>query len=283
MKLFGSALLAACLLSALIAGTASAKNAAPTALAAAVPRLQAQTFALGYALRVADSEALAYAKSVQSLKGVTDPEAAGAEVAHLSGDIARLRRAQTASYRLVTALLGRMGAPSALHNWAALSAARLAAPLAYSEEAAKLAKKEPSTAAVLAELTEIRAVKAASDAQQTPLTLWLTLTGGPVTPWTADVGAYAADLRRVSAAAAPPSRLVSATAQALLHHARPDSPAAARESLATLIPQGGGNLQNLSTLAPGNVTPDRVAHVYQTLLALYDAQAQADTLAKDGT
>ncbi len=256
--------------------TAQAKPPQP---APGVPRVQAQAFSLGYALRTADLSAVAYTKSVRSLKSVADPQVAGAEVAHFNSGIPRLRRSQAASYTLTASLLTQMGAPSTLRAWAAQSAAMLNAPLVYPKDAQKLAKTEPNTAAVLAELVEIQNIKAAADAHQPPLTLWLSLVGGRAAPWNADVGAYTAELRRASSASGP-TRLSSVAAQLLLRHAPSTAPAAARDSLAALIPQGGGNLQNLATLAPANVTLAKVAHAAETLLALYGASAEADALDK---
>jgi hypothetical protein len=258
---------------------AQAKDAKPVS---GVSRTQSQAFELGYALRTADLSALAYTKSVQSLKGVTDSQLAGAEVANLGEAVPKLRHAQAASYTQAAALLNQMGAPRSLRDWVAQAAALLNAPLVYPKDAEKLAKTEPESAAVLAELVEIQAVKSASDTQQTPMTLWLELVGGKVAPWTADVGAYTAELHRDAGATAP-SRLSSATAQLLLHQAPSGAPAATRESLATLIPTGGGNLQNLATLAPANVTPEKITHVCETLLTLYHAEAQAETLDKSAS
>ena len=249
---------------------AQAKPAAPS-----VPKVQAQAFSLGYALRTADLSALAYTEAVQTLKGVSDPQVAGAEVAHLARESLKLRRTQAAAYTLTASTLTQMGAPAPLRAWAAASAATLNAPLVYPKDAQKLVKTEPDTAAVLAELVEIQNIKAAADAQQQPLTLWLSLIGGPAAPWDADVGAYTAELRQ---AAASPTRLSSVTAQVLLRHAPPQSPAAARDALAALIPQGGGNLQNLATLAPANVTAAKLAYASDALLALYGATGEADAL-----
>jgi hypothetical protein len=270
-------LLAAALL--LLTLPAQAKGTAP---ALEISRIQAQAFGLGYALRTADLQAVAYTKSIQQLKDVSDPQVAGAEVAHFSSEVLRLRRAEAASYTLTASLLSQMGAPASLRLWATQSVAALNAPLVYSNDAKKLAKTEPDTAAVSAELTEIQEIKAAADAQQTPMTLWLELTGGKVTPWTANVGAYAAELHRASHAASP-SPLSSITARILLRHAPPGAPAATRESLATLIPSGGGNLQNLATIAPANITSDKITHVYETLLTLYNAEGQAQTLDKSAS
>jgi hypothetical protein len=248
----------------LLTPAARAKNAPSVP---GISRAQAQAFGLAYALRTADLQAVAYTKSVERLKDVSDPQVAGAEVAHFSSEVPRLRHAEAASYTLTASLLNQMGAPASLRLWAAQAAATLNAPLVYSNDAKKLAKTEPDTAAVSAELTEIQEIKSTADAQQTPMTLWLELTGGKVTPWTANVGAYAADLHRASHAASP-SPLSSITARILLRHAPPGAPAATRESLATLIPSGGGNLQNLATIAPANITADKITHVYETLLTL---------------
>ncbi len=244
-----------------------------------VPRVQAQAFGLGYALRAADLRAVAYTKSVQALGTVADANVRGAEVARFSSNIPTLRRSQAASYTLAASLLTQMGAPLSLRAWAAQSAALLMAPLVYPKDAQKLAKTEPDTAAVSAELGEIQNIKAASNAQQSPLTLWLTLTGGKVAPWNADVGAYTAELRGSSSAQAP-TRLSSVTAQVLLGHAPSTAPAAARNSLAALIPQGGGNLSALATLAPASVTPAKIDYVAETLLTLYGASAEAQMLDK---
>ena len=219
---------------------------------------------------------------VQSLKGVSDPKTAGAEVAHLSAAVPKLRQTQAAAYTQAAALLTQGGAPESLRTWASGTAAALAAPLAYPKDAEKLAKTEPDTAAVLAELAEIRRLKAAADAQQTRLTLWLTLTGGKTAPWSAEVGAYTAELRRASSANGP-SRVSSAAALALLRRAPADSPSAARSALAGLTPSGGGNLQALATLAPANVTRAKVAYAAEALLTLYGAAGEADALDKTGT
>ena len=264
---------------ALLPLTAHAKTPPPPL---GVPKIRAQAFRLGYVLRTADLRAVAYTKSVQSLKGVTDQKLAGAEVAQLSSAVAKLRRSQAASYTLTASLLTQMGAPPTLQSWASKSAATLSAPLVYSKDAQKLARTEPDTAAVLGELGEIQSIKAASAAQQSPLTLWLRLTGGKAAPWDADVGAYTAELRRAVSATGP-SRLSSVQAQALLRHAPAEAPAAARDSLAALIPQGGGNLSALATLAPANVTPAKITYTVKTLLRLYGAAEEADALDKSAS
>ncbi len=261
---------------AVLPAAAQAKDTAPVP---GIPRVQAQAFKLGYALRAADLQAVAYTKAIQSLKEVSDPQVAGAEVAHFSSEVPRLRHAQAASYAIAAGMLTQMGAPASLRTWTAQSAATLNAPLVYSRDAQKMARTEPTAAAVSAELTEIQQIKAAADAQQTPMTLWLRLTGSKVTPWSADVGAYAAELHRASHAASP-SPLSSITARILLRHAPPGAPATTRESLATLIPSGGGNLQNLATIAPANITAIKITHVYETLLTLYGAESQAELLDK---
>ena len=111
------------------------------------------------------------------------------------------------------------------------------------------------------------------------MTLWLTLAGGKVAPWTADVGAYAAELHWASHTTSP-SPLSSITARILLRHAPPGAPAETRESLAALVPSGGGNLQNLATIASADITPAKIDHVYETLLSLYSALNQAQSLDK---
>ncbi len=244
-----------------------------------ISRTQAQAFKLGYALRAADLQAVAYTKSVQSLKEVSDPQVAGAEVAHFSSEVIPLRRAQAASYTVAAALLTQMGAPATLRSWVVQSAALLNAPLVYTSDAKKLAKTEPTTAAVSAELTEIQKIKAAGDAQQTPMTLWLSLAGGKTATWTADVGAYAAELGRASRTTSP-SPLSSITARVLLQKAPAGAPAETRESLATLVSTGGGNLKIFATIAPPDVTSAKITHVYETLLTLYGAQSQAELLDK---
>ena len=266
----------------LLALTPLAAHAKDAPAVSPISRVQGQAFGLGYALRAADLQAVAYAKSMQALNETTDPQVRGAEVAHFSSEIAPLRRSEAASYTQVAALLTQMGAPASLRAWATQSAAKLAAPLVYTGDAKKLQKTEPDTAAVLSELVEIQSVKAAADAQQTPMTLWLELTGGQVSSWSADVGGYAAELHHAPSGTAP-SRLSSVTAQVLLLHAPAGAPAETRESLANLIPSGGGNLQNLATLAPPNVTADKISHVYDTLLTLYRAQRLAQALGKSAS
>lgn len=264
------------LLLALIPFAAHAKDAAAPP---GVPRVQAQAFGLGYALRAADVRAVAYTKAVQSLRSVTDQKVAGAEVAHLSSEVPKLRHSQAESYTLTASFLTRMGAPAALRIWASQSAQTLNAPLVYSKDAQKLAKTEPDTAAVLAELVEIQSIKAAAITQQSSLTVWMGLVGGKSAPWNADVGAYTAELR-LAAAATAPTRLSSVTAQALLRHAPPGAPPAARDSLAALTPQGGGNLAALATLAPLSLTPAKISHAADSLLLLYGAKTEADALDK---
>ena len=263
----------------LLAPAAQAKDAPASP---ATSRVQAQAFKLGYALRTADLQAVAYTKSIQSLKDVSDPQVAGAEVAHFSSDVPQLRRSESASYTAAAALLTQMGAPASLQTWAKQSAAALNAPLLYPRDAKKMAQTEPIAAAVSAELTEIQQIKAAADAQQTPMTLWLELIGGKTVIWSAGVGAYAAELHRASHAVSP-SPLSSITARILLRHAPPGAPAATRESLATLIPSGGGNLQNIATIAPADITSAKINHVYETLLTLYGAEGQAEMLDKSAS
>ncbi len=264
---------------ALLPVAAHAKDAAP---APGVTRMQAQAFKLAYALGTADLQAVAYTKSVERLQGVSDPQVAGAEVAHFSSEVSPLRRARAAAYAQASALLAQMGAPLSVRAWAAQSAARLSAPLAYSKDNRQQAKTDPNTAAVSAELEEITALRSLADAQQTPLALWLVLAGGKAVPWTAEVGTYAAELHRASETTSP-SPLPGITARVLLRSAPPGAPAVTRESLATLIPSGGGNLQNLATIAPADITSGKIAHVYETLLTLYGAESQAETLDKSAS
>ena len=269
--------LAAALL--LLAPAAHAKDAVP---APGIARVQAQAFRLAYALGTADLQAVAYTKSIEQLKDVSDPQVAGAEVAHFSSEVVPLRHARAAAYAQAAAVLTQMGAPASLRTWAAQAAAMLNAPLVYSRDAQSLAKTEPTTAAVSAELAEIQEMRSSADAQQTQMTLWLKLTGGKVAPWSAEVGTYAAELHRASHTVSP-TPLSSITARVLLLAAPPGAPSETRESLATLIPSRGGNLQNLATIAPADVTSGKISHVYETLLALYGAEGQAEALDKSAS
>ena len=247
-----------------------------------MPRVQAQAFALGYALRTADTRALAFTQSVEQLKSVDDDAQAGAEVARLSRETVALRLSEKTAYTQVAAQLKTMGAPTSLQSWASTTVAGLNAPLVLTKDAKELEKKEPDTAQVLATLAELQILKAGTNARQPSLTTWLALTGGKVAVWSAETGAYTADLHR--AATISRQALPSGAARALLVHAPADAPSPTRQALADLIPTGGGNLQTLATVPPADFTPQKLTRVCGTLLDLYGASglsAALDDAAKD--
>ena len=235
-----------------------------------VPRAETQAFALGYSLRSCDLRAQAFAASVKTLQDVDDDKLAGAEVKHLSRRAVNLRRHQAEGYTQIAGLLDRMDAPPPLRNWSAQTASLLASPLVYSSEAQALVKTEPDTASTLAELSEITVVKAQANARQPSLSTWLKLTGGRLALWNAEVGSYTADLRVAGEPGANPS-VLSHTAQHLLLSAPAGASSDVRGNLSELVPGGGGNLQSLATLAPANLTPQRVAKIAWKLIADYDA------------
>ncbi len=248
-------------------------------LAATLPTLardapsspQTQAFALGYSLRSCDLRSQAFAASVKTLQDVDDDKLAGAQVKHLSRRAINLRKHQAEAYARIAKLLERMDAPPALRHWSAQTAQSLAAPLAYSGEASALLKTEPDTAATLAELSEITAVKAQAGAMQPSLTNWLKLTGGRVALWNAEVGSYTADL---GATGEPAARLgiLSKTAQHLLLTAPEGASSEVRGDLSELVPGGGGNLSVLATLAPANLTPLKMTNIARKLISDYEAK-----------
>jgi len=235
-----------------------------------VPRATTQTFALGYSLRACDLRAQAFVASVKTLQDVDDDKLAGAEVKHLSRRAVNLRRHQAEGYTQIAGLLERMDAPPPLRHWSAQTATLLAAPLVYPAEAQALVKTEPDTASTLAELSEITVVKAQANARQPSLSTWLKLTGGRLALWNAEVGSYTADLRVAGEPGANPS-VLSHTAQHLLLSAPAGASSDVRGNLSELVPGGGGNLQSLATLAPANLTPQRMAKIARKLIADYDA------------
>lgn len=240
---------------------------------------QSRVFALALTLRVCDLRAQNYIETVQSLKTITEGDVANAEVKSISRDTSKLRHAQAEGYTQSAKMLARMGAPPSLQIWAASAAARFKSPLVYDDEAHKMAKTEPDAGQVMAELSELETVKTSSDDQQPDIAIWLKLSGGTVALWTADVGAYAADLRR--AAALPgSSRLLGRAALRLLLKAPAGSPSDVRGDLSDLAPTGGGNLQDLSGVIPEATPREKISRVYRKLLGDYDAQKQADALDK---
>lgn len=234
----------------------------------AVPTEQTQVFALAYTLRACDLRTQDYIEAVQALKNVPDENAATEEKAHRSRETPKLRRTQAVAYAQAARLLGKMGAPAQFRAWAEQTAARLNAPLVYDREARDMAKTEPEAGMILAELSELQAIKTSSDDQQPTLAIWLRLTGGPVAIWTADVGSFAADLHR--AAATPgPSRLIGKAALRLLLKAPPQTPSEARGDLSELVPTGGGNLQDLPVTLPQIVPREKISRAYADLMAIY--------------
>ena len=281
MKKHSVGLALLCLLT--LPAAASARDSKPKDAMPAVPRVQAQAFALGYALRTADTRALVFTQSVEQLQTVDDDAQAGAEVARLSRQTASLRLSEKTAYAQVAAQLKSMGAPESLQTWATTTVAGLSAPVMQTKDAKDLQKKEPDTAQVLSTLAELQALKAGTNSRQQSLAAWLALTGGKVAVWSAETGAYTADLHR--AATVSRGALPSGAARALLVHAPADAPAATRQAVADLIPTGGGNLQALATLPPVYFTPARLTRVCDTLLGLYGANglsAALDEAAKDG-
>ena len=243
-------------------------SAARAADAPAVPPEQTRVFALAYTLRACDLRAQDYVEAVQALKTAPDDAAAGAETARRSRETPKLRRIQAVAYAQAARLLGRMGAPPAVRDWAVQTAALLNAPLVYSREARDMAKTEPDSAQVLAELNELEGVRVSSDEQQPARAVWLKLTGGAVALWTADVGSFEADLHRASVTPGP-SRLIGKAALRLLLKAPPSTPSSARSELSELVPAGGGNLQDLPVTLP-QVTPrEKISRAYAALMGIY--------------
>jgi len=256
----------------LVAGLLLTVATSPTSAqtTSTVPRAETLAFALGYSLRSCDLRAQAFVASVKTLQDVDDDKLAGAEVKHLSRRAVNLRRHQAEGYTQIAGLLDRMDAPPPLRHWSAQTATLLAAPLVYPAEAQALVKTEPDTASTLAELSEITVVKAQANARQPSLSTWLKLTGGRLALWNAEVGSYTADLRVAGEPGANPS-VLSHTAQHLLLSAPAGAASDVRGNLSELVPGGGGNLQSLATLAPANLTPQRVAKIAWKLIADYDA------------
>ena len=253
----------------LMTATLSPTSAKSTSVA---PHAETQAFVLGYSLRSCDLRAQAFVTSVKTLKDVDDDKLAGAEVKHLSRRAVNLRRHQAEAYTQIAEMLNRMDAPPTLRQWSAQTATLLASPLVYSSESQALIKTEPDTASILTELSEITAVKAEADAQQPSLSTWLKLTGGRLALWNAEVGSYTADLRAAGEPGANPS-VLSRTARQLLLSAPSGASSEVRGSLSELVPGGGGNLQSLATLAPANLTPQRMEKIAQKLITDYDANA----------
>ena len=278
----GGGLLLLCLLALPLAAHAREakppKDAPPT-----VPRVQAQAFVLGYALRTADTRALAFTQSVEQLRSVDDDAQAGAEVARLSRETVLLRLTEKTAYTQIAAQLKTMGAPDSLQSWTTTTAAELSAPVVLTKDAKDLQKKEPDTAQVLSVLAELQTIQAGTNSRQQSLNTWLALTGGKVAVWSAETGAYTADLHR--ATTVNRGALPAGAARALLVHAPADAPSATRLAIADLIPVGGGNLQALATMPPADFTPEKLTRVCKTLLDLYGANglsASLDEAAKDG-
>ena len=240
---------------------------------------QARIFTLALTLRACDLHAQNYIETVQSLKAITDDDAANAEVKTLSRDTPKQRRSQADGYAQAAKMLARMGAPPAIQTWAMDAAAHFKASLLYDDEAKQMAKTEPDAGQVMAELNELESANASAASQQAQIAIWLKLSGGSVALWTADVGAYAGDLRR--AAALPgSSRLLGRAALRLLLKAPAGSPSGVRGDLADLVPAGGGNLQDLAIVIPEATPREKIRRVYSKLVDDYDARKMAEALDK---
>ncbi len=240
----------------------------------AVPLAQARAFALGYTLRACDLRAIAFTSSVKGLKTIDDDQTAG-EVARLEREATALRHTQAVSYGQINGLLTKMSAPAPLRAWASKAATGLAGPPVYGAEEQALAKSDPNTAAVLAALDEVSALKTESDAELPLLAAWLGTGGGPLSVWTAEVGTYTADLRAAAttpAQAVPPLR----AARRLLQTAPPGAPSLTRAYLAAMAPRGG-NLGDLATVTPQPISPEKMAGVAEGLLAVYVPRPSSST------
>jgi hypothetical protein len=244
-------------------------QAAPTL----TPRTQTRVFALALTLRACDLRAQDYIEAVKSLQKIDDTDTVKAQVKNSSREAFRLRRTQSEAYAQAAQMLTRLGAPPDLHDWAAKTAERFKTPLVYDDDARKMAKNEPEAGQVMAELSELETVNALASAQQPSLALWLSLTGGPLAIWTADVGSYAADLRRAGTLSGQ-SHLVGRAALRLLLKAPTASPSSVRGDLAEIAPTGGGNLQDMATVLPEAVPREKVIRVYTKLVDDYEARAQ---------
>ena len=260
MRLFHAA--TAGLLLALIPLASQAKDAP------VVPTDQSRVFALGYTLRACDLRAQDYVEAIQSLKVIGDEGAAKAEAIRRSRETAKLRSTQAVAYTQAARLMSRMGAPTAVREWAEQTADRFTGPLPYDHEAQEMTKTEPDAARVLAELNELQEIRVSSDDQQPARAVWLKLTGGTVAIWTADLGSFTADLHR--AAVMPgPSRLIGRAALRLLLKAPQDTPSGARGALSELVPTGGGNLQDLPGTLPSPTPREKISRVYADLMGIY--------------
>ncbi len=252
---------AACLVLALSALTARAQSAP------AVPAAQARAFALGYTMRACDLRAIAFTRSVKDLKDM-EGDQAGAEVARLSREATALRHTQAVSYGQISGLLTKMGGPEPLRAWASKAALGLGGPPPYGEEARTLAKGDPDSAAVMATLDEITALKTDADTRLPMLAAWLnTGGGGPLSVWTAEVGTYAADLRAAATAPGQGPPPLSA-ARRLLQTAPQGAPALTRAYLAAMVPRGG-NLGALATVSPQAAAPEKMNGLFESILAVY--------------
>jgi len=243
------------------------------------PSIQTQSFTLAYTLRNCDLNAERFVHSVKALKDVEDDKTAGVEVARLSHQAADLRHRQATAYAQVAQLLKQMAAPAPLSQWASKTAESLESPLAYSSDAAALKKTEPDTATVLAEIDEIRALKTVADGQQPSLDAWLKLTGGSLALWTSQVGSYTADLHAATQTAAylsPPYGL----ARLLLQSAPAEAPSEVRGDISELVPRGGGNLQDLITVAPTAFSTEKMTRISDKLLEYYRARKLSEILDK---
>lgn len=243
------------------------------------PSIQTQSFTLAYTLRNCDLNAERFVHSVKALQDVDDEKTAGVEVTRLSHQATALRHRQAIAYTQLANLLAQMAAPKSLCQWATKTAVTLQAPLAYSGDASALAKIEPDTAVVLAEINEIQAMKITADAQQPSLDAWLKLTGGSLALWTSQVGSYAADLHAATQAAAflsPPYGL----ARQLLQSAPADAPSEVRGDLSELVPRGGGNLQNLVNVAPTAFSTAKMTRISDKILDYYSARKLSEILDK---
>lgn len=232
----------------------------------AVPLAQARAFALGYTLRACDLRAIAFTRSVKALKDVEDAQTP-AEVARLGREATALRHTQAVSYAQISGLLTKMSAPAPLRAWASRGATSLAGPPPYGAEEQSLAKSDPDTAAVMAALDEVSALKTEADAELPMLAAWLGTSGGRLSVWTAEVGTYTADLRAAATTpgqAVPPLR----AARRLLQTAPPGAPSPARACLAAMAPRGG-NLGDLATVTPRPLSPEKMGGISEGLLAVY--------------
>ena len=251
---------AACLLLGLAPLAARAQSAP------AVPAAQSRAFALGYTMRACDLRAIAFTRSVKGLKDIEDDQTA-AEVARLNREATALRHTQAVSYEQISSLLTKMGGPAPLRAWASKAAADLAAPPSYGAEAQSLAKTDPDSAAVMATLDEITALKTDADTRLPTLAAWLNAGGGPLSVWTAEVGTYAADLRASATTPGQGTPPLSA-ARRLLQTAPPGAPALTRAYLAAMAPRGG-NLGDLATVSPQPVSPEKMNGLFESILAVY--------------